>query len=147
MKKTDLAYMAGIIDGEGCIRIGRIQSPYCKRPFDHRATIQIGMTSQPVLLWVHHNFGGCLGVGRNESVRTKKTYQWSISAQQGTKLIKSLYKYLIEKKYQAKLFVEFAKTIGKKRNKQNYITDKIWNRRCVMFESMQKLNKKGPDNE
>ena len=41
MKKTDLAYTAGIMDGEGSIGIARHKSKSCKRGYTLELCVQI----------------------------------------------------------------------------------------------------------
>ena len=53
-----LCYFAGIIDGEGCIRIGRVKSANNRHPYDFRAYIQIGMVNNDIMKWIKKNIGG-----------------------------------------------------------------------------------------
>lgn len=49
MDTTDLAYAAGIIDGEGCISLGRHAGYY-------QAHVTVEMSDRPVIEWLHATF-------------------------------------------------------------------------------------------
>jgi hypothetical protein len=71
--KTDLAYIAAIVDGEGSILH---LSPGRQSPF---WVVKVGMTDRPVIEWLH-KFGGTFNV--TPSKRGHKTiYGWNVSRQ------------------------------------------------------------------
>ena len=70
----DLAYLAGIIDGEGCITI-----KYNKRTDVHFVALSVGMTELPAVELMVRVFGGKLRKelpGGKNSVRNKAMYRW-----------------------------------------------------------------------
>jgi len=66
-----LGYMAGIIDGEGCIRMSRnkTQGQYSFR-------VQVGMVELAAIELLHKTFGGTI---REERVQNRRSiYRWTI---------------------------------------------------------------------
>lgn len=49
---TELAYMAGIIDGEGCISL------YYNTKQQYACSLQVGSTSTELMSWIHERFPG-----------------------------------------------------------------------------------------
>ena len=57
---TQLAYMAGLFDGEGCVQFkkrietkGRLKSGKIKRSNSTIITLEISMTDLPIIRWIH----------------------------------------------------------------------------------------------
>ena len=60
-KTTDLAYLAGLIDGEGYIGIqqGRMWNrPHTTWRWRYKLVVVITMCAKPTIRWVHQHFGG-----------------------------------------------------------------------------------------
>ena len=69
-RKTDLAYLAGIVDGEGCIsRLKR------RRP--RRWTVTVGSTSPELILWLAE-FGGTVHELKMNPLGKKQGWQWNV---------------------------------------------------------------------
>jgi len=104
MKKVDLAYAAGIFDGEGCIYIagkGHEQA-WQLRCFLHMAGIYM-----PQLFQFH--FGGKF---RKEKRKTKggyETYKWVVNDNQALRFLEVLLPYLKLKRPQAELGIQSQK--------------------------------------
>ncbi len=68
------AYLAGIIDGEGCIRIGRANNIKKRTNPAYAAYVQVGMTDKRVPELLQDTFGGSL---REECVPEKRSiWRW-----------------------------------------------------------------------
>lgn len=142
---TLYAYLAGIIDGEGTIRIGACK-PNKKNPnwnVRYYAAISIGMVEKKVIEKLQQAFGSNIWI---ECVPNRKTiYRWGTS---GTKnmidIIKKLIPYLIVKKEQAKLILQFCenkKVNGFRRNLK--LPMKELQRREEIYLKVKKLNAVG----
>ncbi len=72
----DLAYLAGLVDGEGSIGV------YKNGPNRDRGSLTICMTTPDVLRWVESTFGGHLtGPYVDTRPNHSPTWTWRISAQ------------------------------------------------------------------
>ncbi len=60
MKDIDLAYIAGLVDGEGCIMITKENRLYTEAKHGYRFWLQVKITNtnKAVLEWVKDLFGG-----------------------------------------------------------------------------------------
>ena len=138
--KTILAYFAGIIDGEGSIHIGQTKSRNKKYPFDYKAYLQIGMTDGKIIKWIMKNIGGHYSKVNNKTVKSKESWNWWMNPYQSSCLLKKLNKYLIIKKAQANIMINYTKTLKQHGQKLN---QKEYNYRQKMFKQMKILNKRG----
>jgi hypothetical protein len=109
MNKTDKAYLAGLIDGEGHIGLYIVRKE--KKGF--RPAIGIANTNLKVLEWVKSNYEGCLSTQRFIDTTRKTVYSWSIgSKSKCLRLLNDVLPYLRIKKEQAVLLIEYCKTKG-----------------------------------
>lgn len=93
---TDLAYIAGIIDGEGCISFSRS---------NRRWSISIASTDQRLIEWIHR-MGGSVA-GTDASWLGKKTvWQWSTVSQRNVlALLQAVEPYMIIKREKAAMTI------------------------------------------
>ena len=96
-----IAYLAGIVDGEGTIDIREKKGVY---------NIRIHNTSRELIEWLKNEFGGLVTGDhdkRNRRFGYKKSYIWISSRAIDTfNLLKALYPFLIVKKERAKKGLE-----------------------------------------
>lgn len=99
------AYLAGIFDGEGCVR-----SYECKRhkgsKFSRfRISVRISNTSEHLINWVIERFGGFIHLDRKPGQGLATRNMWSIiwSPGKGEALLHGMHPYLTVKKAQAEL--------------------------------------------
>jgi hypothetical protein len=96
IKVTDKAYLAGLIDGEGCIKLYPQMNPPCQ--------ITIANNNKKVLDWVKDKLDcGNVYIHKLPPERKHKTqYQWRVaSREQIKKILKAIKPYLIIKDDQA----------------------------------------------
>lgn len=90
-----LAYLAGLIDGEGSIRIRKKQYPF----------VAIYNTHQGLMDWLAQTIGGRVGVDKRGR---EPQYYWTIGAARDVYcLVKAIYPYLIIKKQDADIVINF----------------------------------------
>jgi hypothetical protein len=115
---AQLAYLAGIIDGEGSIYIGNFSSnPKTGNPY-YQTNMEVTNTEEALINWLINNFGG-----RNYTYTEKQTpknsrrtvYRWIISGDDLTELCHLLLPYLIIKKRQCEIMIQMRKTFERKR--------------------------------
>lgn len=134
---TDLAWCAGIIDGEGTITLsdsgkGSIV-PRILLTMTHEATVQrvhsilkIGNVTRPVAKQANHH---------------KQKFSWSLGGAPAILVIRLLYPYLFTKKPQADLAIEYAEKCMLGRGNKASEATKIL--RQVLADEMRELNKRG----
>jgi hypothetical protein len=101
--EIEVAYAAGIFDGEGCIHI----APYRKRgrPY-HRLMVAVTNTDFPLLDWLHARWGGHLGKPLLTN-RHRPCKIWALSEGYAYPFLNAVYPYLIVKRRQAELALQF----------------------------------------
>ena len=106
LKNSVKSYIAGIVDGEGCIVIVVNDNKH----LCHVVSLQIGNTDKMMLLFIKKYFGGSL-FRANE--KNKNGYwKLQLSSKNAINCIKLIYPYLITKRKQAKMALLFQKTKG-----------------------------------
>ncbi len=111
--KTDYAYMAGLVDGEGCITIQKIDSPkyYTRRHSpQYQLKISIDMTSLDCLEKAQGVFGGKI-TSRDRDGTNYRIYHWYLFSKNASNVCKKLLPYLREKKQQAICAIDFQKIL------------------------------------
>jgi len=109
--QDQLAYMAGIIDGEGSISID-VQSPNKTRKY-HYYSIRMNIinTNLELMEWLVKNFGGNLYKNRKVEKR-KQVYKWSIYSRKAAEILQQTLPYMIVKKPHAIILIEFMDSMG-----------------------------------
>ena len=108
-EKTKLAYMAGLLDGEGCLRIDE------RKNRGRRITVSVSNTDMKMINWMKENFGGNIYEDNNAKYGWKACYQLQIRKTKDIyKLLKAVSPYLITKKEKAKELIKRAEEIIKR---------------------------------
>lgn len=103
--KVLLAYVAGIIDGEGCIGIKTNGSQKTGAKFVIR--VSIGHTSEWLISMIHMQFGGSLYLKYAGSEHHKPAWGWELSSRKAESFLKLILPYLQIKRPQAELALSF----------------------------------------
>jgi len=107
MKKIDLAYIAGIFDGEGWIGFRRIyrQKQYQKTdiPIRNEPACAISNSNRWLLEWFKFAFGGHIYKGKKTTPTGKEIYFWTIHTQQARIFLQAILPYLKLKRAEAEL--------------------------------------------
>lgn len=146
MKKTDLAYTAGIIDGEGCIYIAKATAQYNKLRPRYGLFIKVASTDEWLCQWLKFAWGGSIILIPNHSRNTKwsDAWNWTIQTNQALLLLKAILPYLRLKRPQAELAIQFQE---RKRQRNQYSPNNsefvVEEAEYILMKSM-KHNKRKP---
>lgn len=113
--KTDIAYLAGIVDGEGSIYIGNFScNAITKLPY-YQTNIQITNTDKGLIDWLFNTFGGLVNTKSAEITTRlrKKAFVWTATGERLTHLCEIMMPYLICKKRQAEIMLRMRATYTK----------------------------------
>ena len=113
MRKTDLAYAAGIIDGEGCIGISfhRQVRPNKSYTF-YELQVRVNHTNEWLCQWLRFAFGGHVSPRNSQSMKRntwKPQWAWEIAARRALVFLELIYPYLRLKKPQAEIAIRFQR--------------------------------------
>lgn len=130
---AQLAYLAGIIDGEGTFYIGKINH----RKFTSR--IYVVNTDKKLIDWLHKNFNGSF-YERNsiKHPHWKTRYEWILDKAQIDSVCKKILPFLIIKKKHAELMINFRQTFTP--HKRPRISNEILDFRNECHAKLKKLN-------
>lgn len=96
-KPTDLAYVAGILDGEGCFR------------WHNSPTIGVDTTAKETAQALYDRCGGTCSVLKRKTNADRTVFRWAIYGTNAIKLCQLLAPYLTEKQQQAGLLVSLVR--------------------------------------
>ena len=106
LSPTDAAYIAGLIDGEGCIQL--------RKPFQNWnkvwGVVQISNTDKRLIDWLQETVReGRIRTPQRRSVAHRQLYLWTISIVPARTLLTQCLPYLRAKQAQAELFINATK--------------------------------------
>jgi len=154
MSKLTASYLAGLIDGEGCMEIQKRKKPECFLGYYYVARVRITSTDKEIIEWLKESFGGWIserkGVDRN-----RDSWEWCLSYGKAKKFIEKVCPYLKIKKKQAEILREFYRTFGKNSYRivenrlgrgtgyHKELKKEILEKREKLYQQIKALNKKG----
>jgi hypothetical protein len=108
------AYLAGIIDGEGCIHIGCFRKITKYRKSPHFQTyINVSNTSEVLIDWLKNTFGGAKRTytpRQTPNNSRKKVFQWAAWSDQVEHICELILPYVVIKKKEVEIMIEMRKT-------------------------------------
>lgn len=120
VSEQDAAYMAGLIDGEGCIGIYKTCGSGKHRRVYPQYVMSLGMsnTHLGVIKWICQMFGGTYHIANSGAKNPKYSVAWSwkITARHAKWVLEQVIPYLRIKRDQAEIAIEF----------QNHVQDMSW---------------------
>jgi hypothetical protein len=143
-RQATLCYIAGIIDGEGTIRIHK-SKPYLKnkqKNFSYSAGIGVGMVEKIIPELLKESFGGSI---HEECVPERRSiWRWQVSGRMSVyKILEELVPYLIVKREQALAVMEFCKDWHTPFSRQQGLSSQELQRREDAYQKLRKLNSVG----
>ena len=144
--REDLIYLAGIIDGEGCITICREKKlrKHCLT-IRYWCVVNVVNTNKVLMDWLHNTFAGKVRSRRPDCIplNWKTPYQWERVAQQAKELCVEVLPYLKLKKAQAQILITFADAMKKPFYRHYGVPKEEIEVRDRLCDTIQALNKKG----
>lgn len=140
---VDRAYAAGIIDGEGCIRLTKRGAAGGKgfRVGQYTLTLEVTNTDKQIIDWLVGKFGGSVShTGVNHRENRKEKWHWRVAANKALYALDAIFPYLIIKRRQAKLgrrFQRYAQYPGRA------ATPRVQALHERFYQELRVLNKRG----
>lgn len=104
--RTKLAYLAGIIDGEGCISIAKCKQKEYRDKFFYSLRIQVVNTNAEVIDWIGRIFGASITIKKHKNY-TNIGYYACWRGSKAVDMLVSVFPYLIIKKKQARVILKY----------------------------------------
>lgn len=112
---TDVSYISGYIDGDGCFSIAKGYYPHLK----YRAEIIVISTSEPLIDHFYKSFGGSKSKDVNRPIGHKPILRWSITHENALEFSKLIFPYLVERKHQCLIWQSYFVEDGRETAYQN----------------------------
>lgn len=140
---TNVAYLAGIIDGEGCITIGKTTKGRYSggTRIDWRLILDITNNDRTLMQWLEDTFGHIVETSYRRRSNRSNSYGWTASGRQCQELLEIVLPFLKVKKAQAELALQMniAKYGGSSR--WTYTQEEEENRERI-YRAIRELNSK-----
>jgi len=130
----DLAYLAGLIDGEGSVSIG-----YTARGL-HQPTVNVTMTHRGVIEWFAQLIAKPVYIREARNPRHQTQYSVRIEGKRAALLCERLLPALRVKREQAAVVVRFAETYRATDGWERSLTGDIYATREGLKQTMHRLN-------
>ena len=124
MKRLSWKYVAGLIDGEGCIDI---QTVYNKRlgyrnSFRPRVRVAMAENAKFVLDMLHNSYGGYLGFREHKNPNWQNAYSWELVGYSKTiSFLRNIVNHLYIKKEQVRFLIWMETNLKGKQLNENVI--------------------------
>ena len=140
LNDIEKAYIAGFIDGEGCISLAWRLKKYTT------PIIQVANTNQDILVYLKTIFGGSLIDRQEKRINRKPSFAWVVCGQKAINVIRQIYPFLKLKKNQAEILLSLKRyTDNRKRDKLGRLcgiyTDKIFQENVDVVNRIRILNR------
>lgn len=147
MRNTDIAWAAGIMDGEGTVRINRVAAGINRRiNAAYQLYVTVNMVDKEAILKLQTIFGGSVTLQKSRNTeRHNPTWKWLISDESAVKVLREMQPYLVTKRSRAILGIEFREAC-KMPVGTSLVPDHIVALRQNYYERMKELNRRGPLN-
>ena len=143
MEKTDLAYIAGILDGEGCISICKQRDSTRRMGVRYQLRILVANSEEWLLNWLKFSFGGRVYKAREADSTHKACWRWIIDSHQALEFLKLVYPYLHLKRGQVELALTFQQAKKRGYHTKKHKTDEEFALEEAQALLMKGLNKRG----
>src|SRR5881396_3370006 len=100
---AELAYFAGIIDGEGCLALHESVSQN-GLPF-HTASLRVANTNERMIAWIQARFPGKVDFRTQRNENAKSMWQWALFGTSVETVLIAVLPYLVCKHEQAELLI------------------------------------------
>ncbi len=109
IKNINRAYAAGYIDGDGCFSLQK-EIIKTRMSAKFNAGLIISSTNKEVLDWFKETFGGTVRLVKRNKMPFghKLVYHYRLGKIKGAEFTSQIWPYLVEKKEEASIFINFA---------------------------------------
>lgn len=136
-----IAYLAGLIDGEGCFYIGHVKQGKYGNGLQWHSMLKITSCDEELIIWLENTFGGAKDSRYRWTSKKKFTrpvYNWQATGPMLDYLLPLVKTYLIIKSAQCDVMIQYrltSKNIGSKR-----LPPEIIERRIDLMKQLRNLN-------
>jgi hypothetical protein len=134
MERKSWPYLAGLIDSEGSILIGKVNDGFYSK-------IKIVNTDKRLMRWLVQNFGNTYSKHEDGRGGRLPLYTWQCYAQQQESLLLGVLPYLLVKKHQALTCLEFRRAVSLEEKEKLLMVMQDLNQRRSIKETLFKVQR------
>ena len=144
MTDTELAYLAGIIDGEGCFFIGLFRTKATKNLLNYHTYIKISNNEKSLIDWVHEK-AGATNIQQDRLTRkslvNRRCYSSQITGATLDALLPKILPYLVIKRRQCEIMIRMRNTfIPHRRLQKKEISQETHDIRYQCYLELRSIN-------
>lgn len=128
------AWVAGLVDGDGCIGIRVSQGRY----FTERVSVGQPVEGRGLLELLAEIFGGSVALRRRKN--RPDFYQWDIHGPRASAMLKRVAPHLLQKQKQSALVLQYRETVERSQKRR---TEDVIHRQRSLYEEARALNRHG----
>ena len=138
---AQIAYLAGIIDGEGCFYLGRVKQGKYGNGYQWHSMLKVTSCDESLIIWLEKTFGGSKDSRYRYTSNlafTRPVYNWQATGEMLDYVLPLIDPYLIIKKRQCDVMKRYritSKNIGSQR-----LSEEISQKRFELLCEMRNLN-------
>jgi hypothetical protein len=141
VSSEDAAYLAGVIDGEGCITAGLWAH---RRWTTVKTRVMVANTDERLMAWMTERFGGHVSVRENGPAHWKLSRQWEATGAAARKVLETALPFLVLKRAQALIVLELMDLVmPASAGRKNGLPQAVRERRLTLVSNIHELNRKG----
>ena len=147
MKKTDLAYAAGLLDGEGCFTVRYVPARYGKNRGNHGILVCVHIKQEHIVKWLKSQWGGNTyqEFRENRQATHCNLWRWNITNRKAERFLRATIPYLKIKQRQAKILLRLQNRMLKPTARRGGVSQKEFDFRESLKAQIHKLNRTGPN--
>lgn len=138
---AQIAYLAGLIDGEGCLYIGNVKQGKYGSGYQWHSLLRITSCDEELIIWLENTFGGSKDSRyrwTSKKAFTRPVYNWQCAGEMLDYILPLVRPYLIIKAKQCDIMIQYratSKNIGSKR-----LPEEVTLKRLSLLKQMRNLN-------
>ena len=136
MLDTELAYAAGLFDGEGTVTA----VPFSKHRGSYMLCTRLGMVDEGPIRWLSNNFNGSIIKRVYACHKYRPLYVWSAHAKNMCNFIKLVSPYMKIKKHQCELAMEMYSTFNKESHRSLKVPENVKSRRFEIYNLIKSMH-------
>ena len=132
VSECNLAYFAGLFDGEGCVNVVEVKPKPGRHSPTFQTLAQVSMTDRRSLDLLFITFGGRIRLSTKKGSRP--IWVWRVYHKNAKRFLEAILPYLVVKKYQAELLIELDRRVLGRGMQKKLSIDEINCRRRIKGE-------------
>ena len=114
MKKTDIAYMAGLFDGEGTVGIQKQKSKTSKAGYTYVMRVRLAISDRWIIEWFRMAWGGNVHFRKPSKIGWLTIWVWQVNGKNAIDFLTAIKPYAILKQSQIEVALRFQERRWKK---------------------------------